>query len=151
VAPYELPPPFQGEEPPRPRQAEPIPAGCHAEALVRQNLVIGGSLVFGLPYAGSVLFGIALAAFQSDHGGGSLSPGLFFVPVIGPYVALAEMDTVESMLIIDAIAQTIGVAMIVAGVAWKKTVIVPDTTARVTVTPMRFGRDGTGLALAGRF
>jgi hypothetical protein len=151
AVPYELPPPFQAEAPPRVPQPETIPDGYHAESRVRQNLVVGGSLIFGLPYLGSVWFGMALAKFQAERGGGGIDPALFFVPVVGPFVALGACDEVEPLLLLDGIAQATGAAMIVLGVAWKKTVVVPNTSVQVVVAPMRFGRDGSGLALAGTF
>jgi len=152
AVPYELPPPFQAEAPLRAPEPEAIPDGYHAEARVRQNLVVGGFLIFGVPYVGSVWFGIALDKLQSDWGGESkIEPMLFFIPVLGPFVALGECDKVEPLLLVDAVAQATGAAMIVLGVAWKKTVVVPNTSVQVAVAPFRFGRDGTGLALAGIF
>jgi hypothetical protein len=126
-----------------------LPA-CHLEQRSRLPLVVGGAVVFGLPYALSVAFGILLAEFQGDRRG-QVTPEPFFVPVAGPFIALAQAGKLEPLLLLDGLAQTGGVAMIVAGVVWKRTVSVPGTSARVMLTPTRVGDRGDGLALVGTF
>jgi hypothetical protein len=133
-----------------PQRTDLVPDGYHAEERVRKDFVIAGSLLFGLPYLGSVLFGMALADYQSGVGG-KVSPGLFFLPVIGPYLVLGEIGQVDGTVLLDGIAQTAGMAMLIYGSVWKKTVMVPNTSARVTVLPTGFGKDGAGLVLAGSF
>jgi hypothetical protein len=80
-----------------------------------------------------------------------VSPTSFLVPVLGPFLALSEAGKLEPLMLIDGLAQTAGVAMMIAGIAWKQTVVVQHSSARVTLTPARIGVSGNGLALVGTF
>lgn len=129
----------------------PSDAGLPATQLEKRShrgLVLAGALLFGASYAASFAFGVVLAGFQGDAGG-RVSPESFWIPVAGPFVALAQAGQIEPWVLADGLAQTAGVAMMIVGVAWKQTV--PHTSARVMLTPARVGGSANGLALAGTF
>ena len=94
--------------------------------------------------------GIALADFQGGAGG-KVTPTSFFVPVAGPFIILAEAGELVPLVLLDGLAQATGVAMMIAGVAWKQTMVVPHTSTRAMLTPARIGTSGHGLALVGVF
>ena len=129
--------------------ADGLPA-CHLEERSRRGLVVGGAVLSGVPYALSVAFGIALADFQGGAGG-KVTPTSFFVPVAGPFIILAEAGELVPLVLLDGLAQATGVAMMIAGVAWKQTMVVPHTSTRAMLTPARIGTSGHGLALVGVF
>lgn len=127
-------------------------------------LVIGG-IALGLPYATGL--GIA-AAEDFDNGSGWLA-----APVAGPWLALSgrrdpcetvkddtEMSSdvgkcvaepmVRGMLVLDGVLQAAGAVLLIVGASSSETRIVRKE-AQLVASPSPVGRDGYGLAMAGRF
>jgi hypothetical protein len=131
---------------------EPIPYGYHPATRVRKGMLIAGAIVFGVTYlysAGAASVGGDLATSS----GGDNKAAALYVPVFGPFIELGQTDssTLRYILVLDGLAQGIGAAMFIYGIAVPKNVLVRNDLAMVTVTPMRFGNDGSGLGLVGRF
>jgi len=131
---------------------QPIPQGYHRETRVRKGMVISGAIVFGVPY----LYSALIAAVGSDIAsstGESNKVGALAVPVLGPFIEMGETgsSTANFMLAIDGVAQAAGAFMFIYGLTSPRNVLVRNDLAMVTVTPMRFGKDGSGLGLVGRF
>jgi len=85
---------------------------------------------------------------EEDDGGEGFAP--LFIPVVGPFMSLGTVNPNAfgaSVLILDGLAQTAGLAMLVAAFieperVWKKKQVALD------VTPMKVG-DATGIGLLG--
>jgi hypothetical protein len=131
------------------REGGPMPDGYHSEKRARRGMVIAGAVTFGVPYALSVIFGMWLGGYVGD--GATISPELFFVPVLGPFLVLGQAGQVEGVVLLDGVAQLAGAVMLISGLAWPGTMLVRNDVARMSVVPMRFGKSGTGLGLAGTF
>lgn len=126
----------------------PIPDGYHPEKRVRKGLIIAGAVTFGVMYS--------MSAFSAAKGDGDKA---LFVPVLGPFIQLGHLDSspiapyVGAILVADGVAQTVGVAMLIAGLASKKHVLVRQdvatTTVRITPLTMGYAGAGVGIGLAG--
>jgi hypothetical protein len=128
-------------------EGQTIPQGYHTTTRIRTGLVVGGAVTFGVLWLTSA-FGGAIA---SDVG--SRSGKLLIIPVVGPFTVVPTGSvTADLFLVLDGIAQAGGVAMLVAGIAAPKTVLVRDI-AGVTIrpTPMTFGPGSGGFGLRGTF
>lgn len=131
---------------------EPIPPGYHPITRVRTGLVIGGSVTFGVIYVLNVM----VAAIAHDVGTSKLTP--LYVPIAGPFI---QMGTTSSAignfwLVLDGLAQAGGVAMLIAGIAAPKTLLVRNDLAKqkkleLMPTPMTFGSNSAGFGLVGKF
>ena len=131
---------------------EPAPAGYHVETGMREDLLVTGAALFGGTYLLSVV--VAL----TERGSTSL-----LVPIVGPLLQIGkgsgstrdDVGTVVTgpwigfVLVVDALAQACGAGTLVAGLASERRILVRDLPVAIRATPMRFGRDGTGLGLSG--
>jgi len=128
-------------------EGEPIPPGYHAVTRARVGLVAGGASMFGATYLISILVGSVMQD-TSGHNGYSL-----LIPVAGPFVEMrySGYASVDVVLALDGLAQAAGLAMLIAGIAAPKTVLVRDF-AGVTLMPKPiFGQNSAGFGLAGAF
>ena len=144
------------------RPGAPIPVGYHAEDHVRKGLVIGGSITLGVPY----VLGLMLASAANFEN----KSGWLVVPVVGPVLTLAlrkehTCDTssediciettadrvVGTYLILDTLTQAGGAAMLLIGVAARKTELVRNDVANVVLLPGPVGHAGYGLNAVGTF
>ena len=134
------------------------PVGYHREKRIRQGLVIGGSIAFGLTWIPTA--GVSLASAATP---GSGVVGLGALPVAGPLVLTYQLLKPSStgddncacgmfapFLIADALGQAAGVAMLVAGVMGRDVMVRSDSIALAPV-PLTFGKNSAGLGLGGRF
>jgi len=128
---------------------EPIPPGYHPVTRIRTGLVVGGAVTFGVMY----LLTVVVAATIHDAGGRS-SAGLY-VPVAGPFVQMANTSyaSLDVLLAIDGLAQAAGVAMLIAGIAAPKSVLIRNDLGKFEMkpTPMVFGNNGAGFGFKGTF
>jgi len=135
------------------REGDPIPPGYHPAQRTRTGMVVGGAVMFGVPYLISALVGAGTA----DNG----CCGAMFIPVVGPFVQMTQwhtsdasaVDTGDIFLVLDGALQAAGVAMFVYGLAVPKTVLVRNDLGifkNVTPTPM-VGKNFTGVGLTGQF
>ena len=125
----------------------PIPYGYHPATRARRGLVVAGAIVFGATY-----FYTALELDSPGSSGGN-EPGWLWIPVLGPLVQMTQDDSSlgNGALTLDALAQAAGVAMLVAGFVYPRTLLVRNDFASMTVAPMRIGLEGSGLGVVGRF
>ena len=130
-------------------EGEPIPPGYHPITRIRKGLVIGGAVTFGVIYLTNVL----VAAVAHDVGS-SLAP--LYVPIVGPFIQIGNTSTATGnvFLVLDGLLQAGGVAMLVAGIAAPKTLLVRNDLAKnfeITPTPMTFGPQSGGFGFVGKF
>jgi len=130
---------------------QPIPYGYHRETRARKGAIIGGALALGIPY----LYSAFIASIGSDVAGsnGKNEVGDLYMPVFGPFAQMTHSDsaTLNFVLLMDGIAQSVGAVLFIYGMTSPRPVLVRNDLAMVTVTPMHLGRDGNGVGLLGRF
>jgi hypothetical protein len=133
---------------------EPAPAGYHVETAMRESLLLPGAILFG----GTYLLSVVVATTDTE------STSLL-VPIAGPFLQIGKASGsthhdittavtapwIGFALLLDALAQAGGAVMLVAGLASERRFLVRDRPVAIRATPMRLGRDGTGLGLTGSF
>jgi hypothetical protein len=126
-----------------------IPYGYHREERTRKGEIISGSILFGVTWGYSAFFG----ALGQDVSPSDNKLGWLFVPVIGPFIEMTQYDssTFRYVMVLDGVAQGVGAALLYHGATSPRPILVRDDLALLTVAPARFGKDGNGLALVGRF
>jgi hypothetical protein len=132
-------------------EGQPVPYGYHPETRARKGLVITGAVLFGVLYLLSTL----IAAANDDSYNNNRYSALW-IPVVGPFIQLGSSSNVSDdnqMFVLDGLAQTAGVTMLVLGLAFPRHILVRNDLATMSFvpTPMRVGHDGGGLGLVGRF
>jgi hypothetical protein len=136
-------------------EGQPIPYGYHEETRVRKGLVITGAVLFGTLYLYNAFFAsIGQDAANSSSGsGGDNKVGWLYLPVLGPFLEMTETSsaTLHFLLVLDGVAQGVGVTMLVSALMYPKHLLVRNDLATMTVVPMKIGMDGQGLGLVGRF
>jgi hypothetical protein len=129
---------------------DPIPPGYHAAQRTRTGLIVGGSLMFALPY----LFSTLVAAGYSDANGGSGGDNALYLPGVGPLIQMTNTSSAlgNVVLAMDGALQCGGIAMLIYGIANPKTVLVRNDLATAPVVmPIRMGKDGYGVGLVAHF
>jgi hypothetical protein len=127
-------------------EGQAIPPGYH-KAKTGTGLIIGGVTTFGTAWIPSAVLG-------------SFGMPLLAVPVVGPIllgVVSIGLDGggpfLSAGFILDGLQQAAGVAMFIAGVASRRTVLIRDDVAtvkpRLFPVPMSFGKGSAGLGLVG--
>jgi hypothetical protein len=150
------------EEPSGPRViqswelGQPVPPGYHPATRRRVAPIVGGSVLLGATYVLSVFASLATDVVNSnaDLGvpGGKNNHALL-VPVVGPFWDATESwtDRQKAFLVIDGLAQSAGLALLIYGLVSPKPVLVRDQPGLVMIAPLVLGRDAGGVGLAGRF
>ena len=130
-----------------PRQ--PIPYGYHAENRARKGPIITGAVLFGVAYGYSAL---VASIGQDSAGSGTNQVGSLFIPVVGPFAQMFDSHSAveDYFLIVDGVAQAVGVGLFVYGVTVPRPLLVRNDLA-FAVTPVKLGRDGNGVGFIGRF
>ena len=134
------------------QEGQPVPYGYHPEARARKGLVIPGAVIFGVAYLLSTL----VAAADDDTYDGANRYTALWVPVVGPFIQMGRSTNTGDdmqMFFLDGAAQTAGLTMLVLGLAFPRTILVRNDVGTISLlpTPMRIGRDGSGLGLLARF
>jgi hypothetical protein len=135
-----------------------VPPGYIKVERIRKGLVIAGAVTFGVSWLVSATAGVALTD-ESNHnecyaygddiegGGGYYSECRdddnegaipLFIPLVGPFIAMGTMDAEgpgRAALFLDGVVQVGGMAMLIAGVAAKQTVLVRSGNTTVSVAP----------------
>ncbi len=164
------PPPGYGAYPPPtlrapesvPYHGGPVPAGYHVEERAQRGLIIGGTLVLGIPW----VLGVTIASGYDF----SNQSGWLIVPALGPWITLAsrhkdvncdfvgtsgvncsEDNSVRTVLILDGLTQAAGAIMLVYGLASPKKVMARDFVGSLHFTPAPMGKLGYGGVLTGQF
>jgi len=136
-------------------EGEPIPPGYHPSTRIRGGLVGGGAGLFAGTYLISVLVAAVGQDLRADNGGANAAAPLF-IPVVGPFITMGNVSgsaTADVFLVIDGLAQAMGVAMFIYGLAVPKTVLVRNDLGKVKFNPpMPFvAKSGAGIGLSGSF
>jgi hypothetical protein len=134
------------------QEGQPVPYGYHPETRARKGLVIPGAVIFGVAYLLSTL----VAAADNDTYDGANRYTALWVPVIGPFIQMGRSTNTDGDMqtfFLDGAAQTAGLTMLVLGLAFPRTILVRNDIGTISLlpTPMRLGRDGSGLGLVARF
>lgn len=145
-------------------EGEPLPEGYRLEATPRYGLIVGGSVVTGVAWIGSLVTAIALDREKDkttvdSQGGRHTDPEFgdnywpMFIPVIGPALAIPTSHakgTGAAILALDSVVQGAGLAMFIAGLAWPHYEVVKKPTYQLGVAPMAEG-DARGVSLSATF
>lgn len=125
----------------------PIPPGYHPVQRRSRGEIIAGSIVFG----GTYIYSFMLSSLAVE--GSSRQDQVLLVPVLGPFFELTRSNdsSFRYLMVIDGLAQGLGLGLFIHGLTSPRTVLMRNDLAMLTVSPMRFGRDGNGLGVLGRF
>jgi hypothetical protein len=131
-------------------EGEPIPPGYHPVTRIRKGLVIGGAVTFGVVYLTTALIGAAVSDL------GAKSGKLLLIPIAGPFATLSTGTTSgDFFLVLNGIVQAGGVAMLIAGIAAPKTILIRNDLGKPKLellpTPMTFGANSGGFGFVGKF
>jgi hypothetical protein len=144
-------------------EGDSIPAGYRLRQQPRRGLIIGGSIMTGVPWVFSVT-----GAVGNDFEDNS---GFLLIPAIGPWLMLAtggasdrdcassstdgycsggDRSGLRAILVLNGLVQTGGAAMFALGLKYpRKRLIRQDVTVSLAPTPL--GDDGYGLGALGTF
>jgi hypothetical protein len=127
-------------------EGQPVPPGYHPVSRARKGLVVAGAVTLGSLWLLSSL----TAAVAHDAGSKGLD-GLY-APCVGPFIVIGTAKPNSSAtlgLVIDGLAQTGGLAMLIGGIAAQQTVLVRnDAGFELRAAPM-VGRGTYGLGFIG--
>jgi hypothetical protein len=140
-----------------------IPAGYRLREQPRRGLIIGGSIMTGIPWVFSVT-----GAVGNDFEDNS---GFLLLPAVGPWLMLAtggasdeecsspsglegycsgDRSGLRAILVLNGLVQTAGATMFVLGLKYpRKRLVREDVTVGFAPTPL--GRDGYGVGALGTF
>jgi hypothetical protein len=149
-------PPVYYAAPPRPPlvisdwpEDEPAPPGYHRSMRMRRGPIIAGSILFGITYTTTVLSAAAL------RDAGNSTYGWLYLPAIGPLIDLTNSGsaTASTFLVLDGLAQSAGLALLIWGLTSPSPVIVRNQidAPRVMPAPILFAHGGSGFGLVGMF
>lgn len=121
-----------------------IPPGYTAVERTRKGPIIGGAVTFGAMYLLTALGASIANDANHDNGASAL-----FVPAVGPFIQMgkADGDTGKFFLVVDGLAQSAGLALLVYGLSSKKTVLMRND---LVVAPV-IGQGTAGAGVLGRF
>jgi hypothetical protein len=131
---------------------QPVPAGYRVSTKIRTGLVVGGAVTFGVLW---ILTAIP-SAIVADVGQNQ-SVALGALPLAGPFALIGVTGgnsiTADLFFTLDGLGQIAGAAMLIAGLAAPRRVLVRTDVGHVTLMPkpMTFGRNSAGFGLAGTF
>jgi hypothetical protein len=129
------------------QEGDPVPPGYQKEERRgRRGPIIGGAVTFGSLY---MLTALAVS-MTSDS---DPTTQVLLVPVFGPLLRLADdkEGPEATILALDGLGQLTGLALLIAGLTSKRTVLVRREPA-VRIEPRPLGvRGGAGVALGGTF
>ena len=130
-------------------EGDAIPPGYTVDSRIRRGLVIGGAVTFGVPWFLSAMIASIGDSVSRESG---LWP--LYIPALGPFIAMGTLDAEGAgtfWLALDGLAQSGGIAMLIAGIVAqeKRLVRSNEVGSSVTVMPLRFGPNGAGLGLVG--
>ncbi len=155
----------------RPIKGQSPPPGYVEVEMPRKGLIWGGGVLFGVTYLGCLLFsplnhnlsipiaGPAIASFDYeadpddylDEDEYSQDPE--WEQEQAESRAKSDEFAIRTLGILGSVAQGMGVAMFIAGLAWKKKLWLRQDLAGVQlqVVPTMVGRHGSGIGLVGTF
>jgi hypothetical protein len=146
---------------------KPVPTGYHVESTPSLWFMVPGTIIFGLPYAGSVLSGATSRCVNNRW---------MLLPVAGPFVTAARYDhnhegacddpegIAQGVAWMDGLAQGLGALLLAGGVLFPSHDLVRDespgngTQSRATATRVNWhlgaaalGKTGAAFGVWGTF
>lgn len=129
---------------------DPVPEGQAIATRTRYDLVLGGAVLLTASYIAPYIAG---AACQSSHPQKQCTSGWRVLPIAGPMVDLAVTDKLpagsKATLVLGALGQMGGGALMVAGLMLEKKILVPIGTP-VGLVPS-VGPSFAGITAVGAF
>jgi hypothetical protein len=137
-----------------------LPPGYVKATRIRKGLVIAGAVTFGASWLATAAYGSYLINdrdpryWERDNDEGARPEAVLYVPLVGPWIALGTVENdrrERAAFIAGGVVQAGGLAMLIAGVAAKQTVLVKTGDTEVGILPSVGGPNGTGAMLHGSF
>jgi hypothetical protein len=143
---------------------DPVPDGYREDSRIRKGLVIGGAATMGGAWLITCVVagvGQSIEAVDDeleegtgyDDGVSESDWAVLYIPVAGPFVAIATLDASGgglAPLIVDGVVQSAGLAMLIAGLAAQDHRLVRVGDADIHVAPVA-GAGEASLGLVGTF
>lgn len=133
---------------------DPIPYGYTRTTQRRKGFIIGGGAALGASYLMSLFLAQSLEITNEVDVGfgeeGLKDYSSLYIPVIGPFLQLAESDSAGEQFWIAQVAagQAVGAILLVVGLTQPRTVLVRNDL--VSITPM-ISNHASGMMVSGRF
>jgi hypothetical protein len=119
-------------------EGQPIPAGYHLRTGMRTGMVIGGGALLGAWWIVSILSGATLGAVDDANHKHTERSAILFVPVAGPWIGMSTLHpdsaTATFGLGVLGVGQTLGAALLIAGIAIPKTELIRDDLGKAKLT-----------------
>jgi hypothetical protein len=118
---------------------------------IRTGLVVGGAVTLGALW---ILTAVPSVIASDAEGNGAVAVGA--IPIVGPFALIPQVGgsaTGDFFCVLDGLGQAAGAAMLIAGIAAPRKVLLRADVGSVTILPkpMSFGKTGGGFGLAGAF
>ncbi len=136
-----------------------VPRGYVKATRVRKGWLIGGAVTLGVGWLSTAAYGAYLGSardagfWRGDSHERARSEAVLYIPLAGPWIALGtvEHDRQEgAAFVAGGIVQAGGLAMLIGGLAAKRTVLVKTAAAEVALAPS-VGPSGMGATVSGSF
>jgi hypothetical protein len=127
---------------------DPIPQGYRPAERVRKGAIIGGAIMFGVPW----LLSATVAAASHDVESTTNADALY-IPLAGPFIQMTQTSSSAAnlFLALDGILQCGGVALAVYGIVTPRTVLVRQMgESTIRFAPL-VARGAQGIAAVGTF
>jgi hypothetical protein len=123
-------------------EGDPIPIGYRRRTRYRSGFVIAGSVTFGVAWVPSAVVG------------GVFAVPLLAIPVVGPWIVAGSTSSGGAALYaLDGAQQAVGLALLIYGVASRKTVLEPPGGAAAKTwwapAPVSLGNGTMGWGIVG--
>jgi hypothetical protein len=130
----------------------PVPYGYTKVTRRRKGLIIGGAATLGATYGVTAFTGMLAIAFRPINRSAP-DPTPFFIPVVGPFVAIAQSkdSTGDFGLVAIGLGQTAGAIMLVYGLTHSREVLVRNDQLAITSIAPLVAPGASGLSVVGRF
>lgn len=128
-------------------EGEPVPAGYHVESRVRRGPIVAGTIMAGSTY----LINLLIADVAEEDGDDRAT--WLYVPGVGTWAYADDACDDErdgcSIVVMHSLTHSIGLALIIYGLAAPKAILARDTTS-LRITPI-LARSTSGLLATGSF
>jgi hypothetical protein len=131
------------------QEGQPVPSGYHPVQRVRKGFIIAGAVTLGTMYL-LTAFGAAIAHDANQNG----SADALFIPVAGPFLQMSQTSytTGQFLNIVDGLAQTGGLVMLVYGLSSPSTILIRNDVGVRTLLPVPYANSqGAGMGFVGTF
>ena len=124
-----------------------VPSYAHLEERTNRGFIDWGLGIAGVPYGLSVVYALNTCGAQMECRSGSQ---WLYVPLVGPFVTAAQAPTTggQALSVFDGALQSLGLALMIAGVSMPRTVVVwQDQSEALRIAPEALP-GGAGLSVA---